>query len=164
MTIPVYVANEFPELLPELNELRARLAQFLFRLHGNDPFNTERAKHYAFEPPGIIALVEPQMLRAYVRDAGKIIHLAASMDKMFRTTLPDWSLQPSKLNVNWHGYEFDGKVMQVLGAGSARRPRRGKESLVALTVRPGLVRLGDADGKNYGTPVVLNKAEVLLED
>lgn len=177
-----HVREVWPEMLAQLNELRARLATFMDRLHGDPEWDIQVQAIDDVFGKNLIAFVEPFKYNKYLRDALAIVDSALQLDRMFRRSISDWRLAPSKEErEGWKEKKsvlLDPKRMALAGtagegtsSGSPPAVKKSKytmvkeseENAITVLVSPMLIRRGNENGTDYKTAVVVQKARVVTD-
>ncbi|KAK3390830.1 hypothetical protein B0H63DRAFT_508083 [Podospora didyma] len=140
--------DNFPEFLPEVIDLRARIATILDRLHGDpNPERNAKAITEIFWGKRIAKLIPDEKKQdSYLSGGLEVVELAVKIDIAMRRFKPHWHISRA-----W------------VSEGTGRRFRRGVDG--ASPAAAGLHRWGDETGKNYPNATVrVVKGKVTLDD
>lgn len=149
--------EQFPELLPGMHELRARMASFIDFLHGGTSFDQDAQAADDVFGKEICRMVGdgPRGQNSYLQQVIRIIHNAFDLVVKLKRSKADWVF----VRDGGEGGPDDRKWVYLDAVTQGRLATKG---FPRMTVVPGLLRVGDEDGNGYtGDPVVVRPMTAL---
>lgn len=153
--------NNFPELLPEMHELRARMATFLDRVHGDLSWDQHAQALDDVFGREIALMVgdDPVNQNGYLTGALGIVQDAFDLAIKLKRARADWVFVREGGEDGTRKRQLFDLALPALGEGVDRGG-------AVVTVVPGLVRVGEEGGDHLSytdPPTVLRQMTVLWE-
>ncbi|KAM7185317.1 hypothetical protein V8F20_011850 [Naviculisporaceae sp. PSN 640] len=173
------VLKVWPEMLGQLNELRARVATFLDRLHGDPDWDVQVQAIDDIFGKNLMDFVAPEMYGQYLRGALEVVDASLQLDRMFRRSVGDWRMGPSMQEredfmektttlMKPGTMTLAGKAGTVPGTDSSPAVKHTKvqntpEYRITVIVSPMLLKRGNDVGRDYTTLKCVAQATVVTD-
>ncbi|KAK4233973.1 hypothetical protein C8A03DRAFT_19048 [Achaetomium macrosporum] len=157
--------------LSQLHNWRVRSTHLISQLDTHDRNTSTKQTAYTMSSclGPVMRLIGPQdpMHENLRQDALRIVHKAAKLDRIFRLSRAYYHVFITRLKLPFvepqsFGFQFDPETME-LNSDISLSDQGKAGSVVDLAVSPGILKVGNSDGANYGSERVLAKLQVLCD-